>query len=261
MQSRIASARAESKETSMKFVDMWILSCIEFDQVPLRLLLFDRRELREQWKPNCNGITPTRVKSSILHLCSTQELQIFRLDQQSGCNQQFIRVPTADAAETMRRSSIDELRDSNLFVSVTSDGFESWNKWSAYDWSNHSAFELDPDDYPSVDGPGWIDLRCASWRKMIFEIRHAPDLNNVMLQAIAATCSIRPLWAISEMLTLPWCFHLRARAIEIGFTSDALVDETECSSESLCSELEKEFVKWESSEPVPTDFSITFNNA
>jgi hypothetical protein len=62
----------------MQFVDMWILEHITFLRVPIELLLLDIYSLREQWNSRCRGITPARVRRSLLELYGDGKVVLYK---------------------------------------------------------------------------------------------------------------------------------------------------------------------------------------
>jgi hypothetical protein len=230
----------------MRFVDMWVLDRIDFSYVPIELLLFELHDLREQWNSQCSGITPKRVVDSVLHMHTCGEIALYRRNKNEFVDHTLEQVvATRDDIEVLRKGTLEDVRISGLVVARTPLGYAVWYQWKDYDWNNYSTFEFEPEDTNNLVRPGSIEIFAATWHRLLYEIRHAPDLHAAMVVPFPAKCEVTAQWAINTMVSLPWCFHFRSKGQLLYASSDFELIANEKATESLCMKLESAVLQWD----------------
>jgi hypothetical protein len=228
----------------MRFVEMWILGRLTTNYHPLELLLLERRSLREQWNSPCRGITPRRVIDGIIALSSKQHVSILQLqDECSEPSDPFF--PSSSEIRSISTETVEEIIRHGWRVTITRFGYESWEKWAQYDWAAHVEVDFDWDGHPSVASPGWINVRAASCQKLMYAVRHLQESHGLMILSDSASCSIAPSWAVNDFITLPLCFDLRARAVQIDFIDDNALRAEEDVGEQLWAKWEEVLAQWQ----------------
>ena len=115
----------------MRFVDNWILSHTALESPFVFSLLYEGRALRDQWNEKARGITPDRVRKSILNLCHSGHVQVFDTSLQND------RLLTVSETEVAIGLSFDDLQQLQLAIKTTQKGFSEWERITEKDWALH----------------------------------------------------------------------------------------------------------------------------
>jgi hypothetical protein len=230
----------------MQFVDMWILEHITFLRVPIELLLLDIYSLREQWNSRCRGITPARVRRSLLELYGDGKVVLYKdinKDDELDADDQ---VPaTEQDVDLLAGGAMDEIARAGMVVQRTVSGFTAWSEWKDFDWNNYSSFQNDRYEFSDLRRLSTIEIFAATSHKLLHEIQHAPELHGIMIDAGNLSCEVTSTWVINEAVTLPWCYHIRTKGRELNVGSDEELAKSEKATEGLCKVLKDSFLQWE----------------
>lgn len=205
-----------------------------FGYPPISLLLLDSRELRSQWNDPSFGITPDRVRASILRLMKSGDVLVYRA---SGDVRD--ELSSKEAADVLRSSSPDKLR--GMMLGLTMPGSCRWEAVSGYNWEKYSVIEGDSEEDNAYS------IRSVSWRTMLHAMRHLIPTYYMVSSLLPWQDEVITPWAPTYWESFLYGFRLQFAAIDnLGALDDVTLCELEEETYVRCEVLQQKYLSWES---------------
>lgn len=207
---------------SLKFVESWILSRLSDSRPQIKLLLLPAHQLRRQWNTRCDGISPARVRSSLLHLLEVGDIQLYG-NSSDGATVN-VKVDFNSISPAFR----------SMRVELTAKGSQRWEILSNYDWLRHGAVTSS-----SINDRDYCHLVAGSGRHASYLVRNHIAMFGRVIRADTLEWEIVTPWQATYWKSVPFGVSVSAETSILGNSDELAVYNSEVELEAKCEEMLK----------------------